>query len=77
MQTARLVATWASCYQAERKIGAVIVKNKRIMTTGYNGAPAGAVGTRHGLRKAQRAPYEAAARRFSEAQYLVHSLPPG
>lgn len=41
MQTARLVATWASCYQAERKIGAVIVKNKRIMTTGYNGAPAG------------------------------------
>ena len=40
MQTARLVATWASCYQADRKIGAVIVKNKRIMTTGYNGAPA-------------------------------------
>ena len=41
LQTARLVATWASCYQAERKIGAVIVKNKRIMTTGYNGAPSG------------------------------------
>ncbi len=41
METARLVATWASCYQPERKIGAVIVKNKRILTTGYNGAPAG------------------------------------
>ena len=41
METARLVATWASCYQPERKIGAVIVKNKRIVTTGYNGAPAG------------------------------------
>ena len=41
METARLVATWASCYQTERQIGAVIVKNKRIMTTGYNGAPAG------------------------------------
>lgn len=41
MEMARLIATWASCYQAERKIGAVIVKDKRIMTTGYNGAPAG------------------------------------
>ena len=41
MEMARLIATWASCYQDNRKIGAVIVKNKRIMTTGYNGAPAG------------------------------------
>ena len=41
MEMARLIATWASCYQAERKIGAVVVKDKRIMTTGYNGAPAG------------------------------------
>lgn len=41
MEMADLVATWASCYQPNRKIGAVIVKNKRIMTTGYNGAPAG------------------------------------
>lgn len=24
-----------------RKVGAVIIKNKRILTTGYNGAPAG------------------------------------
>lgn len=41
MEVASLIATWASCYQADRKIGAVIVKNKRILTTGYNGAPAG------------------------------------
>ena len=41
MEMARVIAGWASCYQPNRKIGAVIVKNKRIMTTGYNGAPAG------------------------------------
>ena len=41
MEMAQLVSTWASCYQPERKIGAVIVKDKRVMTTGYNGAPAG------------------------------------
>ena len=40
MQMADLVSTWASCYKANRKIGCVIVKNKRVMTTGYNGAPA-------------------------------------
>ena len=41
MEMAHVIASWASCYQENRKIGAVIVKNKRIMTTGYNGAPAG------------------------------------
>ncbi len=41
MEMAQVIASWASCYQENRKIGAVIVKNKRIMTTGYNGAPAG------------------------------------
>lgn len=41
MEMAELVATWTSCCQENRRIGAVIVKNKRIMTTGYNGAPAG------------------------------------
>ena len=33
------VASWSSCLR--RKVGAVIVKDKHIMTTGYNGAPAG------------------------------------
>ena len=41
MQMADLVSTWASCYKQNRKIGCVIVKNKRVMTPGYNGAPAG------------------------------------
>ena len=36
-----MIANWASCYKSQRKIGAVIVKDKRIVTTGYNGAPAG------------------------------------
>ena len=41
MEMSRQIATWASCYKPDRKVGAVIVKNKRIVTTGYNGAPAG------------------------------------
>ena len=41
IEMARLVSTWASCYRQGRKIGAVIVLDKRVMTTGYNGAPAG------------------------------------
>ena len=41
MEMAEVIAGWASCYQQDRKIGAVIVKDKRVMTTGYNGAPAG------------------------------------
>ncbi len=38
---AREIASWSSCYAPGRKIGCVIVKDKRIMTTGYNGAPQG------------------------------------
>ena len=41
MDMAEVIATWSSCYQENRKVGAVIVKDKRIMTTGYNGAPSG------------------------------------
>lgn len=41
MEMARLVATWSSCFQACREVGAVIVRDKRVMTTGYNGAPQG------------------------------------
>lgn len=35
------IAKWSSCYKPDRNVGAIIVKNKRILTTGYNGAPAG------------------------------------
>lgn len=41
MEVAELVSTWSSCFQENRKVGAVIVKNKRIITTGYNGASSG------------------------------------
>ena len=41
MDLCKTVATWSSCYRDNRQIGAVITKNKRIMTTGYNGAPSG------------------------------------
>ncbi|MDD3336538.1 MAG: cytidine/deoxycytidylate deaminase family protein [Eubacteriales bacterium] len=41
MKMAYLISEWSSCFVEGRSIGAVIVKDKRIMTTGYNGAPAG------------------------------------
>jgi len=41
LEITHTIANWSSCYQENRKIGAIIVKNKRILTTGYNGAPAG------------------------------------
>lgn len=41
MTMAELVASWSSCFQENRQVGAVIVKNKRVMTTGYNGAASG------------------------------------
>jgi len=37
MQITQLVAQRSTCIR--RKVGAVIVKDKRILTTGYNGAP--------------------------------------
>ena len=41
MQLTETVASWSSCFQENRHVGAIIVKDKRVMTTGYNGAPAG------------------------------------
>ena len=41
MEMVSVIAEWSSCYQNNRKIGAIVVKNKRILTTGYNGAPSG------------------------------------
>ena len=35
----RMVATRSTCRR--RKVGAILVKNKRILATGYNGAPSG------------------------------------
>ena len=41
MEMTRLVSTWSSCFKPNRQVGAVVVRDKRILTTGYNGAPAG------------------------------------
>ncbi len=41
IEMAKVVGSWSSCYQQNRHVGAVIVKNKRVLTTGYNGAPSG------------------------------------
>ena len=41
MDIAKSFATWSSCVRNGRKVGSVIVRNNRILTTGYNGAPAG------------------------------------
>ena len=41
MQLTEVVGSWSSCYKQDRHVGAIIVKDKRILTTGYNGAPAG------------------------------------
>ena len=39
MRITKLVVTRSSCLR--RSVGAVLVKDKRILATGYNGAPAG------------------------------------
>ena len=41
MDMTEQIGTWSSCFQENRHVGAVIVKNKRIIATGYNGAPQG------------------------------------
>lgn len=41
MEMAVAVSGWSSCYRTGRQVGAVIVRDKRILTTGYNGAPSG------------------------------------
>jgi dCMP deaminase len=39
LSIAKLVSTRSTCMR--RRVGAVVVKNKQILTTGYNGAPSG------------------------------------
>ena len=37
IELTNLIATWSSCLK--RNVGAIIVKDKRVIATGYNGAP--------------------------------------
>lgn len=41
MDIAKFVSSWSTCARSGRQVGSVIVRGKRIVTTGYNGAPAG------------------------------------
>jgi dCMP deaminase len=41
MEMAGVVSSWSSCFQENRQVGAVITRDKRILTTGYNGAGSG------------------------------------
>lgn len=41
MEMAQVVSSWSSCFQENRQVGAVITRDKRILTTGYNGAGSG------------------------------------
>lgn len=41
MDMTEQIGTWSSCFKANRKVGAIIVKDKHIIATGYNGAPQG------------------------------------
>lgn len=41
MKIALDIASWSTCVREGRQVGSVIVKDKRIIATGYNGAPAG------------------------------------
>jgi len=41
LNISKLVATRSTCLR--RKVGAVVVKNKQVLATGYNGAPTGII----------------------------------
>ena len=41
MDLALMVAKWSTCARPDRQVGSVIVKDNRVIATGYNGAPSG------------------------------------
>lgn len=72
MEMAVQIGGWSSCYKQDRHVGAIIVKNKRVIATGYNGAPQGiksCADKRECLR--QKAGIESGTRQ--EVCYAVHA----
>ena len=41
IKMSHVISEWSSCYKEGRYIGAVIVKDNRVLATGYNGSPKG------------------------------------
>lgn len=41
MNLAKEIAKWSSCIRNNRQVGCVIVRDNKVITTGYNGAPTG------------------------------------
>jgi len=41
MDLAKMIGSWSTCVRGNRNVGSVIVKDKKIISTGYNGAPVG------------------------------------
>lgn len=72
MKMAYLISEWSSCYKANRSIGAVIVKDKRVMTTGYNGAPAG-IATCKERKECLRQKLGVASGTRAELCYAIHA----
>ena len=70
MEMTELVSTWSSCIR--RQVGAIIVKDKRILTTGYNGDPSG-VSSCKDREKCIRIERNIASGTCQEICYAVHA----
>ena len=70
MEMTELVSSWSSCIR--RQVGAIIVKDKRILTTGYNGAPSG-VSSCKDREKCIRIERNIASGTCQEICYAVHA----
>ena len=75
MKMTYTIAEWSSCFRKGRSIGCVIVRDKRIMTTGYNGAPAG-IKTCRERGECLRDKLGIASGTRMETCYAVHSVSP-
>lgn len=66
------IGSWSSCFQPNRHVGAVIVKDKHIIATGYNGAPAGVTSCEE-RKECLRRKLNVASGTHQEICYAVHA----